>query len=419
MNNLSETRQQVVVKHSSFKFFVQPGQSPNYFTLYFPGMNAPNLYSNLISIGDNVVITGYKGQLNFAGKGSLTCKLLQSLTEIDHSYNYKYNWKIANMHINCALMDSSVFKQLSILEKYQGKVPANILAIIRGDILGKQESFKYAMVKHYYRAYPDSTADLLLSMSHYRNEIFSQSGYNQNEYASKSNFYTIGLIDSYRLDSCLLKGQSFALAKAYKYFKTKYAGEFRERIVSFLLYEEKENQLNNDIITNALGFVHNRNYRNVILKLKNTYSEGAYAYNFLLKDSLNNLHKMSDFKGKVVILDFWYTGCGACRKLSPILTSLEKEYIGKDVAFINISIDNHKKLWISSLRQNTYTSPLSTSLYTDGKMMDHPIIRYYNILSFPTLIVINKVGRITRNTISPLDDNGNDLRNLINDQLRF
>ena len=124
--------------------------------------------------------------------------------------------------------------------------------------------------------------------------------------------------------------------------------------------------------------------------------------------------ELSDFTGKVVVLDFYFTGCRACKVLAPIMEKLEYEFKGKQVIFIAISIDRNKSTWLSSVNQNLYSSPLSLNLFTSGNGADDPVIKHYNINSYPTLILINKDGRIGSNPQSPLMDEGRDLKKLIN-----
>ena len=73
--------------------------------------------------------------------------------------------------------------------------------------------------------------------------------------------------------------------------------------------------------------------------------KGAPAPNFNLKDAYGVMHKLSDFRGKYVYLDFWATWCIQCLKEMKVLPGLAEKY-GQKVAFINISIDKdfEKKL---------------------------------------------------------------------------
>jgi peroxiredoxin len=67
---------------------------------------------------------------------------------------------------------------------------------------------------------------------------------------------------------------------------------------------------------------------------------GDRAYDFELKDSSGNTVRLSDFKGKVVVLDFWATWCPPCRKEIPGFVTLQNGYKAKGVEVVGISLDD-------------------------------------------------------------------------------
>ena len=71
-------------------------------------------------------------------------------------------------------------------------------------------------------------------------------------------------------------------------------------------------------------------------------NKGAKAADFTYPDRNGKLVSLSDFKGKVVVVDVWATWCGPCRKEIPYLIKLEEEMRGKDVVFIGVSVDEKK-----------------------------------------------------------------------------
>ncbi|MDP2363230.1 MAG: redoxin domain-containing protein, partial [Ignavibacteria bacterium] len=77
---------------------------------------------------------------------------------------------------------------------------------------------------------------------------------------------------------------------------------------------------------------------NVIVK-----PDGDKAPDFALKSVDGKTIKLSDYKGKVVIIDFWATWCPPCRKGIPDLISIQKDH-KKDVVIIGISLDAEKTI---------------------------------------------------------------------------
>src|SRR5205085_11460019 len=82
-----------------------------------------------------------------------------------------------------------------------------------------------------------------------------------------------------------------------------------------------------------------RKYADVIPDL----SVGNKAPDVRYRDLQGNGVKLSDFRGKVVVLDIWTTGCVPCRAMIPHERALVKELKGKPFALISISADADKE----------------------------------------------------------------------------
>jgi peroxiredoxin len=67
---------------------------------------------------------------------------------------------------------------------------------------------------------------------------------------------------------------------------------------------------------------------------------GNSAPSFMLKDVRGNNVGLSDFKGKVVVIDFWTTWCSWCKETTQELEKLHDNYKDRDVVFLGISMDS-------------------------------------------------------------------------------
>jgi peroxiredoxin len=95
--------------------------------------------------------------------------------------------------------------------------------------------------------------------------------------------------------------------------------------------------------------------------------------------------KLSELKGKAVVLNFWFIGCAPCRVEMPGLNSLVEEFDGKDIAFIGFALDPADKLR-EFLKDHSFDYtivPGSTK-----------IAELFGVSVYPTHILINKQGRI-------------------------
>ncbi len=80
---------------------------------------------------------------------------------------------------------------------------------------------------------------------------------------------------------------------------------------------------------------------------------GGIAADFTYPDVNGKMVSLSDFKGKVVLVDVWATWCGPCRGEIPHLKKLEEEMHGKDVVFLGVSVDEakDKQKWLDFIEK--------------------------------------------------------------------
>jgi thiol-disulfide isomerase/thioredoxin len=166
---------------------------------------------------------------------------------------------------------------------------------------------------------------------------------------------------------------------------------------------KNEAKLNNDKKNekNSFDFKKNKNYIYtgiflitffVLLIVNNTDGDtldGPYPPYY----SKATVVKLSDYKGKVVILDFWATWCPPCRKGIPDLVELKNEFKNKGVEIIGISLDalthggQTQKDVVPFMKSNSINYPIVKG--TDKVIMD-----FGGINSIPTSFVIDKEGYI-------------------------
>lgn len=134
-------------------------------------------------------------------------------------------------------------------------------------------------------------------------------------------------------------------------------------------------------------------------KDENSTKKKIQAFDFTLTDQYGNEHTLSDYKGKVVFLNFWATWCPPCKKELPDIEELYKDYNLNegDVIFLGITnptsadypnnSDVSKDEIMEFLKDNEYTFPV---LFDETG----EILRDYSISAFPTTFMIDKEGNI-------------------------
>jgi len=134
----------------------------------------------------------------------------------------------------------------------------------------------------------------------------------------------------------------------------------------------------------------------LVLFSANTFSQEARmpAYPFELKDTLGYAHRLGDFKGKTIVMDFWFTGCKGCVQVARMLREQVKPAFEGDtsVVFIAVSLDINFLQWKRSIRTGIYTSEGQLNLFTNGMGAGHPIYPYYGFSGAPQMLVIDGEG---------------------------
>ena len=122
------------------------------------------------------------------------------------------------------------------------------------------------------------------------------------------------------------------------------------------------------------------------------FGDNEPAINFEGKTVDGKKVALSDFKGKVVVVDVWATWCGPCKGEIPSLQKLEEEMQGKDVVFLSYSIDemkDHDK-WVKFVADQKLGG---IQLMGDAAWKSSICVDY-KITGIPRFMVFNKLGQI-------------------------
>ncbi len=123
---------------------------------------------------------------------------------------------------------------------------------------------------------------------------------------------------------------------------------------------------------------------------------GAVAPDFKMKTIDGKTFKLSQLKGKIVVLDFWASWCPDCRKDAPEVVRMHREYSAKGIEFVGVSMDTDVAAWRKACRQYGITYTQVSEL---KKFKETDIAKTYGVKWIPSMVVIGRDGRVALSTV--------------------
>lgn len=202
----------------------------------------------------------------------------------------------------------------------------------------------------------------------------------------------------------------------YYQIKRSFTGKLRDVLLTDFFNRMRPNQLNK-LYQDAQKTIKTPSCLHTLDMLKRRNS-GFDAYDFTLPDISGKIIHLHDLHGKVVLIDFWFTGCDGCEGYyKTVLSKVEPHFKNNPkVAFVTVSIDSRKELWLRGLKSGDYTSPQAINLFANGLGNKDPMFQYYRVQVTPTAVLIDGKGKIRLFNGSELYD-AVSLVNLINETI--
>jgi len=130
-------------------------------------------------------------------------------------------------------------------------------------------------------------------------------------------------------------------------------------------------------------------FHNVVVSMLST-AIGQPAPEIALESPEGKEIALSSFKGKVVLIDFWASWCGPCRKEMPNVVKAYAKFKNKGFEIFGVSLDQDKARWVEAIQKDGITWPQVSDL----KQWQSSVVRQYNIQGIPYTVLLDREGNI-------------------------
>lgn len=127
-----------------------------------------------------------------------------------------------------------------------------------------------------------------------------------------------------------------------------------------------------------------------LLQMSASFILGADAPDFTMNDINGNPVSLSDFRGKVLLIDFWASWCGPCRRENPHVVNLYNQYHQKGFDILGVSLDRTKEPWLGAIEKDG----LIWNHVSDLQGWSNSAARLYGVSSIPHTVLVDRDGKI-------------------------
>ncbi|QJB31940.1 TlpA family protein disulfide reductase [Chitinophaga oryzae] len=160
-----------------------------------------------------------------------------------------------------------------------------------------------------------------------------------------------------------------------------------------IAYEKLSNRLKN---TQAAKKIRDR-----IVHLKQIALTGMQAPDFIRKNQYGKTVRLSDYRGKLIILDFWGSWCGACRQSHPHLKELYAAYKDRGLEIVAVAnenvhgdktpLDKATANWLAAIKKDGVDW---VHVLNDEGSGGLDIVKAFRVTSYPTKFLLDKDGKV-------------------------
>jgi peroxiredoxin len=177
-------------------------------------------------------------------------------------------------------------------------------------------------------------------------------------------------------------------------------------VASYILYREFATQFTADELENSISLF-DTNFRNhhyindlrQVIASKRQLDIGNPALDFAGVSPDGETIRLSEYTGNYLLLEFWASWCGPCRRDNPNLVKAYRQFNPKGFEIFAVSLDHSKENWIGAIEKDS----LSWVHVSDLKFWDSEPAKLYGIRNIPSNVLIDPQGNIIARNIKGTD----------------
>jgi len=321
---------------------------------------------------------------------------------------------------------SNLAYRLTIIDQYDGIIEQSVINLIKSNVVAAS---KFSFASYLVTNSAFLSKDVTYALREYfegNNKISKLLAEDMtlSDAPIYSDFILKKCALQYKIENSIIKpnpldedGQERYVDWMYNQIKNNYSGSLRDRLITnWLLDSGKDHhKYQAKVMDDALSVIQEEKYIQVLNKFRHLSIENNKIYNFEFIDEDDKIHTSKNYLDKILIIDFWYTGCINCTDIPPVLRIIKEEFKHRgDIVFLSVNVESSKKGWISGLQSGLYTIPGQIHLKTPGIGRTDPFIMNYHIRSYPYLMVVGKNNMmLSVSPQDPRDDQGRDIINIV------
>lgn len=386
----------LILKDSSFKFTIKPIADFMYLQILF-GSKTIRTKMFLIRPGDSLNLDMRDvDDFSFQSNNDLFASQLElnkAIENTDHSYTLDTATLRRQEHAFFTALNQT-------LEKYNGILPSqtsellkvNYSSVFRRSLLRKLSTTALGLN-------PDTTinqAPLITYIdSTYRNFVPVKSNF----IIKNSIFYVSYIYELEKIWNGIKADKKDFINNKFKaihnVIQHKYSGVLKEKLLSVLFLLSSHSPDAIQFLDQSLPHISDSLYKQIFLALQASKTAGSDAFPFELESIDGKIYSLKDFRGKVLICKFWFTGCAGCATLEQLIKPVKAKFKDNaNIAFVSINVDMSKQKWINGIKKGIYSSFPDIMLSTFGSGTKHPMLEFYHFYGYPQLLLIDKEGKI-------------------------